>query len=90
MNRPIQASEVAPAVREPGDPRVARSRRVIIDAAVALLVERGFGATTVEAISARSGAAKTTIYRWWPSKGLLAIESFLAAYEREAPFPHGP
>ena len=31
---------------------MARSRRVIIDAAVALLVERGFGATTVEVLAA--------------------------------------
>jgi len=53
---------------EPSDPRVARSRRVILEAAVQLLVERGFAATTVEAISARSGVAKTTIYRHWPDK----------------------
>lgn len=69
-------------VREPSDPRVARSRRVIIDAAVALLVERGFGATTVEAISARSGAAKTTIYRHWPDKDAVlrsAVESIVPA-----------
>jgi AcrR family transcriptional regulator len=53
---------------------------VIIDAAVALLVERGFGATTVEAISARSGAAKTTIYRHWPDKDAVlrsAVESIV-------------
>ena len=66
--------------RDPTDPRVTRSRRVIIEAAVALLVEGGFGAATVEAISARSGVAKTTIYRHWPDKDAVlrsAVESIV-------------
>ena len=65
---------------DPVDPRVTRSRRLIIEAAVALLVERGFGAATVEAISARSGVAKTTIYRHWPDKEAVlrsAVESIV-------------
>jgi AcrR family transcriptional regulator len=33
---------------------------------------------TIEAVAARSGVAKTTIYRWWQSKGALAIEGFLS------------
>lgn len=66
--------------RDPVDPRVTRSRRLILEAAVALLVERGFGAATVEAISARSGVAKTTIYRHWPAKEAVlqsAVESIV-------------
>jgi AcrR family transcriptional regulator len=50
------------------DPRAVRSRQVIINAAVELLVEHGLAGTTIEAIAARSGAAKTTIYRHWPDK----------------------
>jgi AcrR family transcriptional regulator len=53
---------------------------VIIDAAVELLAEHGFAGTTVEAIAARSGAAKTTIYRHWPDKRavlLAAIEAIV-------------
>ncbi|MEV4143472.1 TetR/AcrR family transcriptional regulator [Amycolatopsis sp. NPDC049691] len=64
------------------DPRVARSRRAILDAAVELLVEQGFAGTTVEAIAARSGAAKTTIYRQWPDKHAVlraAVESIVPA-----------
>ncbi|HEY3464398.1 MAG TPA: TetR/AcrR family transcriptional regulator [Amycolatopsis sp.] len=62
------------------DPRVARSRRAILDAAVELLVEHGFAGATVEAIAARSGAAKTTIYRQWPDKHAVlraAVESIV-------------
>jgi AcrR family transcriptional regulator len=53
---------------------------VIIEAAVTLLAEGGFGAATVEAISARSGVAKTTIYRHWPDKDAVlrsAVESIV-------------
>lgn len=60
------------------DPRVVRSRRAILAAAVSLLEEHGFSGATVEAIAARSGAAKTTIYRHWPQKKdllLAAVES---------------
>jgi AcrR family transcriptional regulator len=31
-------------------------------------------------VAARSGVARTTIYRWWPTKGVLAIASFLANF----------
>lgn len=51
---------------------------MIVDAAIALLVEHGFGGTTIEAIAARSGTAKTTVYRHWPDKGAVlrdAVES---------------
>ena len=30
-------------------------------------------------VAARAGAGKATIYRWWQSKGTLAIEAFLEA-----------
>lgn len=62
------------------DPRVVRSRQVVLGATVDLLVERGFAATTVEAIAERSGVAKTTVYRHWPDKGAVlrsAIESII-------------
>jgi AcrR family transcriptional regulator len=58
---------------EPSDPRAVRSRRVIIQTAVELLAEHGFAGTTIEAIAARSGAAKTTIYRHWPDKRAVLL-----------------
>ncbi len=61
------------------DPRVARSRAAVLEAAAAELAERGFGGFAVDRVVARSGVAKTTIYRHWPSKADLlhdAIASF--------------
>jgi AcrR family transcriptional regulator len=62
------------------DPRVERSRQAVLAAAAELMAETGWGGVTIEAVSARSGVARTTIYRHWPDlHGLLAdaMESVL-------------
>lgn len=67
------------AARSPGRPRSADSRSAILKAAYEILREGGFAAFTIEGVAARAGAGKATIYRWWNSKGALAIEAFLVA-----------
>ncbi len=57
------------------DPRVARSRSAVLEATVALVAERGIGDTTIDAISERSGVAKTTIYRHWPGKPAIVLDA---------------
>ncbi|MFF4324122.1 TetR/AcrR family transcriptional regulator [Streptomyces sp. NPDC001568] len=63
------------------------ARQAILDATVALSVERGFAATTIEAVAGRAGVGKTTIYRWWPSKAAILIEAIEAARDASAGFP---
>jgi AcrR family transcriptional regulator len=58
------------------DPRVVRSKAAILAAAAELISEEGFGGVSIEAVAARSGAAKTTIYRHWPNREALVIEAF--------------
>ena len=58
------------------DPRVERSRRVVLAAPVGLIAEAGYGAVTIEAVAARSGVAKSTIYRHWPSRLELINDAF--------------
>jgi len=53
------------------DDRVRRSREKVLAITAELLFERGFGGVTVDEISRRSGVAKTTIYRHWPSRAEL-------------------
>ena len=65
----------ASTAREP-DPRIERTRRVVLDAALDLLIERGYGDVTIEAVAARSGVAKSTIYRHWPSRTELVHDAF--------------
>lgn len=56
------------------DPRVARSRAAVITAATELLVESGPSAVTIDAIVARSGVAKSTIYRHWGSRDDVLLD----------------
>jgi AcrR family transcriptional regulator len=53
------------------DVRVRRSRVKVLDAAAELLLERGLAGASVDEITRRSGVAKTTIYRHWPTRGDL-------------------
>ncbi|MCX4772943.1 TetR/AcrR family transcriptional regulator [Streptomyces sp. NBC_01260] len=64
--------------------RSERSRRAIHDAALGLVGEVGYGRTTIEAIAARAGVGKQTIYRWWPSKAAVLLEAFIDLGNRAA------
>lgn len=57
------------------DPRVARSKAAVREATLTLVAEVGIGETTVDAISERSGVAKTTIYRHWPGKPAIVLDA---------------
>ena len=60
-----------------GRPRSAASRGAIIAAANELLRTIGLNRMSIEAVAEASGVGKTTIYRWWPSKGTLALDAYL-------------
>jgi AcrR family transcriptional regulator len=57
----------------------------ILGAALELGEKQGFEGLTVEGISARSGIAKTTIYRRWQNVGAIVMDAFLAEVTRLAP-----
>lgn len=56
------------------DPRVARSRATVLEAARRLLVDGGPAALTVDGVVTASGVAKTTVYRHWPSQRELLVD----------------
>ncbi|MFF5470350.1 TetR/AcrR family transcriptional regulator [Streptomyces achromogenes] len=64
--------------------RSEKSRRAIYAAALSLVAEVGYPKTTVEAIAARAGVGKQTIYRWWSSKADVLLEAFLDLAEQTA------
>ncbi len=64
--------------RPPGRPRSEASRAALLDAAYWLVVRRGYARVTAAAIAKAAGAGKQTLYRWWPSKGRIVLEAFLA------------
>lgn len=53
------------------DERVRRSRTTVLAATAELLFERGLAGASVDEIARRSGVAKTTIYRHWPTRADL-------------------
>ncbi|MFJ8814635.1 MULTISPECIES: TetR/AcrR family transcriptional regulator [Amycolatopsis] len=58
------------------DPRLDRSRSAILSAAVALLSEGGVRAVTIEAVTSRSGVARSTLYRHFPNNTELLAAAF--------------
>lgn len=78
-----------PSAREPlrlGRPRSEKTTTAILEAAADLMVEEGFAATTIEAIASRAGVSKVTIYKWWPTRGAVAIDAFLRRYRQTLDF----
>jgi AcrR family transcriptional regulator len=83
------------SAREGGRPGRARPRRgrppseaarlAVLAAAGALLEEGGLPLVTIEAVSARSGVGKPTIYRYWPNRLAVAIDAFAARMARQVP-----
>src|ERR1700728_881843 len=73
------AKPSAPSSTETGasalDGRVKRSRDRVLTATFELLSENGVGGLTVDEVSRRSGVAKTTIYRHWPTREALVVDA---------------
>lgn len=76
----------ATRVRSTEDPRVVRSRAAVLDAAVELLVERGYSSFSLNEIVARTGVAKTTIYRHWDNRAKL-LQDVIAALSHRSQLP---
>ena len=67
------------------DPRIARSRIVILRAAVDELADHGYGGVTIEGVAARAGVAKSTIYRHWADRLELIADALETFHERMVP-----
>jgi AcrR family transcriptional regulator len=74
----VKVAPTAPRVsdqRRPGRPRDARADAAIMDAAVAVLADRGPAGFTVDEVASRAGCGKATVYRRWPSRAELLLET---------------
>jgi AcrR family transcriptional regulator len=69
-----------PGRPRPGRPRSERARLAVLEATADLLLEGGMQAASVEAIAARAGVSKVTIYRWWPSRNAVTVDAFFHRY----------
>lgn len=77
------------AARAPGRPRSERAEKAIVEATLDLLAaESGVAGVSIEAVAARAGVGKTTIYRRWPNKEALIVQA-LASVKTPLPRPSG-
>src|SRR5882724_6909759 len=70
--------------RRPGRPRSEQAEQAIIESTLDLFAEQGFEGVCVEAVAARAGVGKATIYRRWPNKEELLLA---ALSSMKSPFP---
>jgi AcrR family transcriptional regulator len=56
--------------------RVERTHTAVMEAATALLLEGGPNAVTIDGVVARSGVAKSTVYRHWTTRDELVADVF--------------
>ena len=60
---------------KPGRPRSQKARKAILGAVRETLLSDGYVGLRMESVAARAGVSKATIYRWWPTRGALALEA---------------
>ncbi|TNY34852.1 TetR/AcrR family transcriptional regulator [Thermomonospora catenispora] len=78
-----------PTAARPGRPRSARADKAIMEAVLDLLAEEGgVAGISMEAVAARAGVGKSTVYRRWPDKERLIVAA-LAALKGPLPEPPG-
>ncbi len=67
--------------------RSERSRTAILHAARELIPALGYDNMSIEAIAARAGVGKQTIYRWWASKGAVVLDMIAPDVHPRIEFP---
>lgn len=72
--------------RRPGRPRSARADRALLAAALAELLESGYESMSMEAVAARAGVGKATLYRRWSSREEL-VGAALRALNADVAIP---
>jgi AcrR family transcriptional regulator len=82
------AGGAAPLGRRPGRPRSERAEHAIIEATLELFAERGAEGVCLEAVAARAGVGKATVYRRWSGKEDLLLAA-LGSLKSPLPEPRG-
>src|SRR6266516_6389447 len=80
--------DVTTAAAPRGRPRSEKAQNAILEAAAELLLEQGLAAVSMDAVAARAGVSKATIYRWWPTKETLALDALFHEWETAPTLPN--
>jgi AcrR family transcriptional regulator len=74
-------------VGRPGRPRSAACDQAIVDAALDVFADEGYDGFTIEAVAARAGVGKATVYRRYPGKAELIVRAVSCLTSAEVPEP---
>jgi AcrR family transcriptional regulator len=90
----VENEATATAVEEPGARSRRRGRRPadevrgdVLRTVGELLLGEGIADLTFERVARLSGVSKTTLYKWWPSRGALALDGYFHAVQETLAFP---
>lgn len=87
MGATNEASGTGALFARPVRPRSIKVHEAAVDATRQLLAEGGLPAATMDAIAARSGVSKATLYKHWPSRTAVAAEAFGRDMADAVPLP---
>ena len=76
-----------PIRRGRGRRPAAEVREQVLAAAGELLLTEGMAGFTIEKVAAKAGASRMTIYKWWPSRGALALDGYATTVRTVLEFP---
>jgi AcrR family transcriptional regulator len=82
----MAAQTPVPASRGRGRRPAKEVRADILRTVGVLLLSEGSGDLTFERVSRQAGVSKTTLYKWWPSKGALALDGYFHAVKETLAF----
>lgn len=74
-------------LRTRGRHRSLEAEASILKAALDLLERKPLREVTADAIARRAGVSKTTIYKWWPNKNLVALDAYLGGMTERVAIP---
>ncbi|MEU4650603.1 TetR/AcrR family transcriptional regulator [Nocardia fluminea] len=83
MRSAADAAEPAPPVRSRPGGRTARIRTQVLDAVTTELAEHGYDGLSMDAVAARAGVHRATVYRRWQDVGGLLADLFDAASNQQ-------
>jgi AcrR family transcriptional regulator len=61
--------------RPRGRPRDRGTQAAVLTATRRLLLDGGYHQLTFEAVATAAGTSRSTLYRWWPTRGALVLEA---------------
>ena len=70
-----------------GPRRSSESEQAILAATLQLLKEKPLRYISIEAIAAKAGVGKMTIYKWWPSRAYVALDALSKSLTKTIPIP---